>query len=234
MQIHSTVHKNTIVVAHHKSTSGFTLLEVLVTVTIAAILLSVAIPSMQETLRRNRIEGESQRLSGLLMQARNLAMTSNGQGFVCRSTQAQTSVQGAQIRCLTGAMSAGDTDWRYETMVYSILPDTTRQGPNNRFQNQRIQSIEGNNNRRKQMLKAVNEQPNANLTVTANRDDLVIRFNADGTLENQAPFRIAVCDNGAQQDKYGTIIEINASGQIRRSAIENSDTDRGCTPTTAT
>jgi len=208
------------------------MLELLVTVTVAAILLSLAVPSMQETLRKNRIEGESQRLHGFIMQARNLAMTSNGQGFVCRSTQAQTSLQGAQIRCLTGSM--GNLDWRHETMVYSTLPDTNRQGPNNRFQNQRIQVIEGNNGRRRQMLKAVNEQPNGNLTVTANRNDFVIRFNADGTLENQAPFRIAVCDNGAEPDKYGTIIEINASGQIRRTAIEPTDTARGCAPTTAT
>lgn len=210
---------------------GFTMIELLVTVTVAAILLALAVPSMQETLRRNRIEGESQRLYGLLMQARNLAMTTNGQGFLCRTTQAQTSLDGNQIQCRTGGI--GGLDWRTEVMVYSTLSDTARQGPDARFENQLIQTLEGDNERRKQMLKAVNEEPNGNLTITANRNDFVIRFNADGTLENQAPFRIALCDNGAEPDKYGSIIEINASGQIRSSAIETTDTDRDCTPTTA-
>lgn len=211
---------------------GFTMIELLITITVAAILLALAVPSMQETLRKNRIEGESQRLYGALQQARNLAMTTNGQGFLCRSTRAQNNVNGAGIQCRTGGVGA--LDWGEETMVYSTLPDTTRTAPNARLQNQRIQIIEGNNGRRRQMLKVVNEEPNDNLTITANRNDFVIRFNADGTLENDAPFRIAVCDNGTEPDKYGKIVEINASGQIRSSSIETTDTDRDCTPTAAT
>lgn len=213
--------------------SGFTIIELMIAVAVVSILLAYAVPSMQEFMRNNRIQGESQRLFTILKQARNNAITTNTPSFVCRSTRAQNNVAGGGIACRTGGID--NEDWALEIMMYTALSDSVVPAPNNRFQNQRIQRIEqggAGNAKRQEMLKAVSEAPNNSITVTANRDDFVIRFNQDGTLRNAAPYRFGICDNGANPEQYGRIIEINASGQIRLSQIEPSDEDRDCDPTT--
>jgi len=80
------------------------------------------------------------------------------------------------------------------------------------------------------MLASASEVPNANIVITANQNDFVIRFNSDGTMENNAPFRLAICEQG-DNAQFGRIIEIGALGQIRSTRINVDDDDRDCTPT---
>jgi len=122
-------------------------------------------------------------------------------------------------------------------MMYSALSDSEIRGPNARYENQRIQDIRDadetnpDNDRRQEMLKASSKTPNNSIMVTANRNDYVIRFNPDGTLDNDAPYRFGICDDTANPEQYGRIIEINTAGQIRITQIEPDDDDRGCAPT---
>lgn len=211
--------------------SGFTLIELVVTIAIVAILSSIAVPSLQETIRRNRIDTEAQRIFISLNKARNNALTTNSPSFLCRATDGQLALTG-QIACRTGA-GLGALDWNADLLVYSVIPGINLLPPNNRFRNQRIQNLAtggGANAVRRQMLQNVSEAPSENIVSTANRNDFVLRFNPDGALQNAAPFRIGVCDNEDNSEIYGKLIEINAAGQIRLLAVDINNAARNCTP----
>jgi type IV fimbrial biogenesis protein FimT len=69
---------------------GFTLVEMIVTVTIAAILASIAIPSFTKMIERNRIStGTNEFLSALIL-ARSEAVKRSSPVVVCASTNSST------------------------------------------------------------------------------------------------------------------------------------------------
>lgn len=60
-----------------RKSRGFTLIEVMVTVAIVAILAAVGAPGLNDFLNANKVRAEAQRLSGLFSLARNHAVTHN-------------------------------------------------------------------------------------------------------------------------------------------------------------
>jgi prepilin-type N-terminal cleavage/methylation domain-containing protein len=58
-----------------RKSQGFTLMELMVTVGVAAIIASFAIPSMRELLTRGRVNGEADQIVSTLALARNTAIT---------------------------------------------------------------------------------------------------------------------------------------------------------------
>ena len=209
--------------------SGFTIIELMIAVLIAGILLAYGVPSMRTFIQNNRIESESQRLFTILKQARNNAIVTNTPSLVCRSTLAQTSVDGEGIECRIGGVDAND--WALDLMMYSAMPGVV--GPDALFENQQIQALAAGNAERQALLKTVSEAPNNGVEVTANRDDYVIRFNPDGSLddEHESPYRFGICDDRDNAAFHGRYIEINSAGQIRLNRIEPDDPARGCSPT---
>ncbi|WDS36037.1 GspH/FimT family pseudopilin [Pseudoxanthomonas sp.] len=65
---------------------GFTLIELMVTVAVLAILLAIALPSFQQTLRSNRVATSTNALIGTLALARSEAIRSTHGAAVCSST----------------------------------------------------------------------------------------------------------------------------------------------------
>ncbi len=57
--------------------AGFTILELMIAITVAVILLTLAIPSFQETFKRNEIAGQNNELVALIHTARNEAIRRN-------------------------------------------------------------------------------------------------------------------------------------------------------------
>ena len=70
--------------------SGFTLIEMIVTVAIAAILASIAIPSFTKMIERNRISTGTNEFLGALIFARSEAVKRSQNVTVCVSNAAQT------------------------------------------------------------------------------------------------------------------------------------------------
>ncbi|MGQ9860680.1 MAG: GspH/FimT family pseudopilin, partial [Thiobacillaceae bacterium] len=66
--------------------SGVTLIELLVTISIAAILMAIAVPGFQDFFRRNRLDGATSDLMATLNYARSEAIRRGVPVSVCRSS----------------------------------------------------------------------------------------------------------------------------------------------------
>ena len=65
---------------------GFTLIELLVTISVLAIVLSLAIPSFQDMIRRNRLASETNNLVSALAIARSEAIKRGGVVTICKTS----------------------------------------------------------------------------------------------------------------------------------------------------
>ena len=78
-----------------KRIAGFTLLELIVTLALAAIIITVAVPAFQETMRRNRRATQANDLVSALSLARSEAIKRGEMVTICRSSD--------QTDCTAGA-----------------------------------------------------------------------------------------------------------------------------------
>ena len=65
-----------------RSNTGFTLIEMIATVAVLAVLVAVGIPSFQETIDKRRLTGAAEQLQADLQYARSEAIKRNGNVFV--------------------------------------------------------------------------------------------------------------------------------------------------------
>jgi len=84
--------------------SGFTLVELMITVAVLAILLALALPSFQASIRSNRVATTSNELLGSLSLARTEAIRGLGAAGVCASDD--------------GAACTATTDWANGWIVW--------------------------------------------------------------------------------------------------------------------
>ncbi|MES1930385.1 type-4 fimbrial pilin related signal peptide protein [Salinisphaera dokdonensis CL-ES53] len=98
-------------VTNHQRARGFTLLELLVTIAVAAILLAIAIPSYRSVVQRNAMAATVNDLVGDLNYARSQAVTRGQRVYVCKSSG-------------NSACNAGG-DWSQGWLVYVPDPDST-------------------------------------------------------------------------------------------------------------
>ena len=211
----------------NKQNSGFTLMELLITVAVLAILLGIATPSLLRFVQNSRLDDAAQGIYSMVNITRQTAISSGQQGFVCRSNQ--DPVTPDNPRCRNGLSN----DWDAPLLSYKTLPGFIfDEVPDNGFANRALDS--GTFNRgidatldgdtrveiRSRLIERSLAFKDNDVDYTSNSNDAVIVFNSDGTLANTAPFRIAVCDDrGEAEGKY---VEINAVGRIFLRNIEGS------------
>lgn len=68
-----------------KSQRGFTLIELMVTIAVLAVVLGIAIPSFSNIVSSNRVDGGAQELYGALQLARSEAVKRRASVSICRS-----------------------------------------------------------------------------------------------------------------------------------------------------
>jgi type IV fimbrial biogenesis protein FimT len=67
------------------SEAGFTLVELLVTISLASLLMAIGIPMFRETIASNRLTGEANDLVAAITMARSQAITANQRVVFCRA-----------------------------------------------------------------------------------------------------------------------------------------------------
>lgn len=75
---------------HRAALKGFTVVELMITVVLAAVLLTLAVPAFTDLIANNRMRSEVFALRGLLMEARSEAVTERNNVTVCRSSDGLT------------------------------------------------------------------------------------------------------------------------------------------------
>ncbi len=87
-----------------KKNSGFTLLELLITLAIVAILLTVGVPSLRSMMQGNQLVSSTNELLSALHVARSEAIKSNGRVTICESSN--------------GTSCAATGDWKDGWIVF--------------------------------------------------------------------------------------------------------------------
>jgi type IV fimbrial biogenesis protein FimT len=108
--------------------SGFTLVELMVTLSVVAVLLSAGVPSFSAMVKNNRLVSESDELRALLSAARFEAKLQRTTVTVCRSTDA--------IECSPG-------DWGAGYMAFIDLDGDARLDDDERLLEHRSKSTRG-------------------------------------------------------------------------------------------
>jgi type IV fimbrial biogenesis protein FimT len=75
---------------------GFTLVELMVTLSVAVILISIGVPSFQQTIANNRAASGANELLGALQLARSEAVRLNSNVTLCASTNGTTCTGGGE------------------------------------------------------------------------------------------------------------------------------------------
>lgn len=100
---------------HGRRLDGFTLLELMVTLAVAAILVTIAIPSYRGLVQRNALTASVNDLVGDLNYARSEAVTRGQSVYLCQSSD--------QASC------TGDSDWGKGWIVYAPDPNAAKPTP---------------------------------------------------------------------------------------------------------
>jgi len=93
--------------ANRRAASGFTMVELMVTIAVAAILMAIAFPSFQSVMRSNRLATATNQVIGAVSLARTEAIRNTRGAGVCASSD--------------GSTCAVSTDWATGWLVWSDL-----------------------------------------------------------------------------------------------------------------
>ena len=96
------------IATNRQRVQGFTLLELLVTIAVAAILLAIAIPSYRSVVQRNAMAATVNDLVGALNYARSQSVTRGTPVFICKSED--------QANCTEGG------GWEQGWLIFAPLP----------------------------------------------------------------------------------------------------------------
>lgn len=220
---------------------GFSLIELMITLTVASILIAIATPSFSAFLKNSRIQSQTDKLFAALSQTRQLAITNNTKGFLCRTRQ---NFDVNTLNCNTNSTS--QLNWHdHNYMTYTIDNNNATQkarlatqlasgggAPGSTLGALKINQIIQTASERKQQIKNFEQlsDQEAGLTINTNRRLFVIAFNSDGTLYNNAPITFAICDDRADPEDFGRYIEISQSGRIRTAKTDATVTANSCNP----
>jgi type IV fimbrial biogenesis protein FimT len=73
-----------------RKVAGFTFVELMITIAVAAVLMGFAVPAVRQFLQSNRMTSQLNMLSSALATARNSAITQNARVLVCPSSDGST------------------------------------------------------------------------------------------------------------------------------------------------
>lgn len=175
-----------------KYQSGFTLIELMIVVTIAAILATVAVPSFQNTIKRNRVETQIRSFSEMLKLARSEAVSTQRFVTVCNADNTGL--------CGTSAVPGWSNGW-------SVFYDD---------------DLGGDIDTPATDLLKIHDEINDNVLTVRNDSATnipIVRFNRLGATTAGTALLVKICDSGNDSDYVRALI-IEPSGVAVRSTTD--------------
>jgi len=183
------------------SNKGFSLLELMVVVLIAAILVGTAVPSFTQSIQNNRLTTEVNELITGINKARHAAIAEGSEAIICHSVNPNA----AEPVC-----GGPESSWKTGYLIYvkdkstvttTDFTDLTYKGLTDELISQVIGS-----NASTHVIKATN--PNS---------AQYIAFNSIGFVLNGPNHALDICDE--RDGDHGSKITISAAGRINRTQL---------------
>jgi len=168
-------------VAKRRGQRGVTMVELMATTAISAVILGTAAPSFVDSIRVNRARSAAQQLTSLLNDARTEATKRNLPVLVCPSSDGS-----ACISTVLASSWAGRTIVCYDADGNSSCDTSTSDAPN-----------------------PIRVRAAVDTTVTLTGPAAVVRFNGMGATASTASFSVST-GNGAQQTNAVTVATTGA------------------------
>jgi type IV fimbrial biogenesis protein FimT len=182
-----------------RNNAGFTLIELIVTMAVAGILASVAIPSFKTTIQNNRLATQSNDLLGALLYARSQAVNGGS------TTSTYVQVCAANSASNPTACSTNTSDWNNGWLVMGY-PTTPTAAPGTATNLAPVSSTPT-------VLRTFSALPSGT-TLDANAYGADISFAKDGTLASATTGTYFIlCDSRGVN--YGRAIYLGTSGEAR-------------------
>lgn len=152
--------------SHSPCSRGFTLIELIVAIAVAAILITIAVPSLQETIKRNQVVSQNNELIALIHLSRNEAIRRNPIGN--QNVRLELSADGTVPSWEAFVRPPGDTETAEGCPVGAIrcadhrrVALSSNSGMLVRFDN-RGYSVDGNGNPQEVRLTLIHSQCESN------------------------------------------------------------------------
>jgi len=189
------------ILSRNKS-NGFTLIELMVSFVVVAVLVMVAVPGFQTFIKNGRITTNSNDLLGELATARSEAIKRNNTVVICRSANPTA----ATPACAGGAAGTWETGW--------ILFEDGAAAKNNTFSTGDAGDV----------LIRIHEPLTGNLTLRSNGASLAdsIAFTREGlttlpvVAAGATPNHFKLCDSRGQEHARAIVLESTGRARIDR------------------
>lgn len=173
---------------------GFTIIELLVAVSIVALLVSLALPNFSEAIQNNRLATKANDLMLGLKVARQTAISRGLVTFICHSNNTDTD----KPTCGGGT----DSDWNTGFIVYTAPIRTLT--PANRDYAPDTDSL----------IQQISLSQSKNIEVKQTNAEKYISFTSGGLLFDSDAIEMQICDD--RTDENGHLIRVSLSGKINR------------------
>lgn len=183
-----------------KRQGAFTLIELLITMTVLGVLMAVALPNLRSFIVSNRLSSNVNGFVGLLNYARSEAIVRNQSVLVCAKT-------GGSNACVTG--SPGLSWGEYETQVF-VDVDGTDSWTTGDILLKTLPAMDATT------TQTAFKNPNA----TTPR---IIKFGAAGYSQSALRYNINAVGDAAYEIKYGRSICISTPGRVKVVALQSAD-----------
>jgi type IV fimbrial biogenesis protein FimT len=166
--------------------NGFTIIELMITIAVAALLLTLGVPALQDMVRNNRLVSQTNNLVADVQLARSEAIKRNTQVALCRSNDLDA----------TPTCGGSTEDWSTGWLVFADANGN------------------GTYESASDTLLRIGYPSGTDATIFSNDTaDANVTFAPDGTLNMGAVARFAVCDGRNNAEAFGRQIDIGLMGR---------------------
>jgi len=179
----------------NKKQTGYSLIELIATITILAIAIGIVIPSFSDTIARNQLTNSANNLVVSLGATRQVALARGLTTFICHSSTADTN----SPTC--GGTGSG---WDLGVLIYASAPA--------RF-NTSLRNYVGTGGNPDSLVNQEKFAGSDRIDVVATNATAQIGFTSDGLLFGGNPVVLEVCDS-SRTGETGKRIRVSAAGRI--------------------